>query len=175
MGAKLLQARAASLLKEHAMTINRFRSPNMPWEGSACRSPAAGLSGACYALPALVASGVLEPALWLTTAFLSCMADYVHISHDSAFHGLDRCWATLMLLRCSILFGARLDPSFFLLALVPLGCFVKGRDAKLLPDPSGWVFWHTLWHCSGGLVVTLGVWMLYRVPAEAVASGLHIG
>ena len=61
------------------------------------------------------------------------------------------------------------------LALVPLGCFVKGRDAKLLPDPSGWVFWHTLWHCSGGLVVTLGVWMLYRAPAEAAASGLHIG
>merc|ERR1719506_1063525 len=52
--ASSLRARAALLLSMHAQTIRNFRSPNMPWPGEQCISKFAGLSGAAYALPALV-------------------------------------------------------------------------------------------------------------------------
>jgi len=166
--------RAEALLSGHANTIANFRNPNMPWAGERCRSTYAGLSGVAYALPGCFCPiGSWEPLMWMMTAFLSCQADYFHIHHDSVYHGLDRCFASLVMARCLLICAVHLPTQFFLLAALPLFCFVKGRDAKLLPDPSGWIFWHTCWHVSGGMLVAVGTWMLHC--SSPAAAGLSMG
>lgn len=161
---KPLRMRTEALLRGHAATIRNFRSPNMPWSGDQCKSVASGLSGMAYALPALVCPyDSWEPLLWLVTATLSCMADYIHIGHDSIFHGIDRCHATLVLLRCLLLGAVHLEPlTAIVLTAVPIFCFVKGRDAKLLPTPSSWMFWHCWWHITGGLLITWGTYQVHH-------------
>ena len=170
-----LRARTATLLTTHAATIREFRSPNMPWPGERCISKLAGLSGICYALPALVCSSCWEQGLWVVAAFLSVWADYVHIHEDSVFHGLDRVYASFTMLRCILLGVAHLEPWMLALAALPLACFVKGRDAKALPEPSAWIFWHTLWHVSGGLLVCLGTWQMHAGAAQRAPDARVLG
>lgn len=164
-----LRARFASQLHTHCATLKAFRSNGMPWPGRTCTSKMAGLSGIAYALPALVSRTYFEQALWVLSAFLSIMADYVHIHEDSVYHGLDRVFASFQLLRCLLLGAVHLEPwTTLALAIVPMGCFIKGRDAKQFPEPSAWIFWHTLWHLSGGLLLFYGTHMMH---AETRAAG----
>ena len=168
-----LQARIATVvttqLKMHTDTIANFRSPNMPWPGDQCVSKWAGISGLAYSLPALVSPSGWEQGLWILSAFLSVKADYVHIHEDSIFHGLDRCYATLIMVRGLFLGSMYLEPWNLVLAIVPIMCFIKGRDAKALPEPSSWMFWHTLWHLSGGLLVLFGTWQMHAVQSNALS------
>jgi hypothetical protein len=158
-----LARRASALLQEHASTIKHFSDPHMPWKGNICRSYASGLSGVAYALPAFVCPrGSWEPLLWCTQVFLSFMADYVHIGHHSVWHGVDRVYATALLVRSLVLGMLHLEPWFLLLTVPPLYCFVEGRNAKLLPTPDGWKFWHGLWHLSGGLLLMVGTWLVQQ-------------
>lgn len=162
-----LQTRVTNLvgtqLRMHAATIANFCSPNMPWPGEQCVSKWAGLSGVAYALPMLVSPNPHEQTMWMIAAFLSVWADYVHIHERSVFHGLDRLWASFMMLRCFALGAVHIEPlSLLPLAVVPISCFVKGRDAKELPEPSAWIFWHTCWHISGGLLVAYGTWLMHE-------------
>merc|ERR1712146_827055 len=95
------------------------------------------------------------------------MADFVHIHEDSVFHGLDRCFATFTMVRCLAVGAVTLEPCMLMMAALPILCFVKGRDAKALPAPSAWIFWHTLWHLSGGLLVLFGTWRMYANAAHS--------
>ena len=158
---KTLGERLELLARTHASTIRHFRSPNMPWKGELCRSPWAGLSGAAYMLPALACTTILEQGIWVVAAFLSVWADYVHIHHDSIFHGLDRCYATCIMAWAFALGAWHLEPWVIILGTVPLCCFAKGRDAKAHPTPSAWVFWHFWWHISGGLLTWWGMWQIH--------------
>ena len=163
-----VQARIAAQLRTHAATVLAFRHNGMPWRGDLCVSKFAGLSGLAYALPALASISLPEQICWLISAWLSVMADYVHIHEDSVFHGLDRSYASLQMLRCLVLGAMHLEPFTALaLAAIPLGCFVCGRDAKALPEPSAWVFWHTLWHISGGLLLWFGTYVMHHQAADA--------
>jgi len=155
---------------KHADTIRKFRDPNMPWPGSQCRSRWAGLSGAAYALPALACPSMVEQSMWVLTAFLSMWADYACIHMHSIAHGLDRVYASAIMLRCLVLGAMWLEPHALLLVCVPIVCFARGRDAKEQPTPSAWVFWHTCWHLSGGFCAMVGTYLLHEAMVSDTSS-----
>ena len=130
----------------------------------------------CMLAPFFEVLDFIACSLSRTQAYLSIMADYVHIHHDSIYHGLDRVYATFVMLRC-LMICASMEPRLLCLCAVPLFCFVKGRDAKMMPEPTAWKFWHACWHVSGGLLVCLGNWVIHNGAANELArvTGVSMG
>ena len=116
-----------------------FQRSGLPWDGDRCRSASAGGSGIMYALPSLLLSiGPAERAVWIVQAILSVLADYVHIHHDSAWHGIDRWFASFNALRVVYLGFRVVRPALaILLSVPPILSFVAASRAKTDGGSSG--------------------------------------
>jgi hypothetical protein len=173
-----------------------FSKSGLPWSGQQCQSFVAGGTGILYCLPsvsiAVVAAACtcagndvhvlsssfpltlrrMEQAAWILQAFLSVMADYVHIHHDSVFHGLDRYYASFntvaMLIRAAFhLPGV----TMLVLGCPPIACFLLANRAKTMATAAGggdsnhylqqWHWCHGGWHVTGSIAVTLAVYWMH--------------
>lgn len=99
-------------------------------------------------------------------AIVSVWADYFEIHRRSYVHGLDRSFATVMLLRALYCVLVELQPWTLLLASFPIVCYSRSAGSKLKLDIEGWKFWHCAWHISGGLL-GVALWSLITHCAEA--------
>ena len=108
-----------------------FCSTGMPsaWGAADRRAAVSGLSGALYALPATATPFLYEKALWLAQACLSILADYVFIAEDHPVQGVDRTFASFMMVRNLSVLGPAV-PRLAPLVLVPVLCFVAAAHAK---------------------------------------------
>lgn len=140
-----------------------FCKNGLPWEGLACRSKRAGLSGILYALPAVVAlDSPFDVITWTSQACLSVLADYVYICEDSFWHGVDRYFAIFNLLTIIVRASTGLCWWIGVLALLPVGCFLGANRAKSRNNLHAWHFWHCLWHVTGGPLACLITFMLHH-------------
>ena len=174
-----------------------FVKSGLPWSGNQCRSFMAGGTGILYCLPAMAialaawhadheghtgfhASPVsihhnlqyLEQAAWILQAYLSVMADYVHIHHDSVFHGLDRYYASFNTI-VTLVRAALVLSTMIMLALgsPPICCFVLANRAKTMAASDlekdhyyhlqQWHWWHGAWHVTGSIAVAVAVYWMY--------------
>lgn len=125
----------------------------------------AGLSGALFALPAFVSSGhPYDQIMWSVQAFLSIMADYFHIHHDSVWHGIDRYFALFNLITTLLRTLGSLNAWTVLLAAIPVRCYVGANQAKEERDLESWHFWHFMWHLTAASLVCLIIYMLHECP-----------
>jgi len=137
--------------------FEEFTHPGIPWEGIQCRSWRAGGTGCLMALPAFFAPSP-DREFWILQGFLSVWADYFEIHHRSIVHGLDRSFATCMLIRVLVLCAMTLRPLPVLVAaVVPLACYSRSASSKVLRNINGWKCWHGWWHVTGSLLVS-GAW-----------------
>jgi hypothetical protein len=149
--------RSSALRKAIGMQLHGlgagFCESTLPWENP--RSAVAGLSGLLYALPACFARSHLERVLWPAQAACSVLADYVYIGHAHAVQGIDRAFASMMVMRIVFIGTNDVSPWALLLAIPPLGCFVCANTAKRRCDFGMWVRYHSLWHIIGAALCTL--------------------
>ena len=146
-----------------------FQSNGLPWDGMQCRSVRAGLTGAFFAIPALVVvDAPYEQAWWVVQAVTSVMADYFNIQGLSLWHGVDRIVAQLSLLG---LVGRGLFLlqwwAVTVLVVFPVACFVAASAAKDARNLNRWHNCHFLWHIVAPIACTLGVYLTYRCPTDA--------
>ena len=107
------------------------KSPPFLSIGNRVSAAAAGLSGVLYAAPALFeASSPVERAAWAITAALSVVADYFHVHKKSVAHGVDRVWATSMLLATIYRAATLLAWWTPILAVPCVSCFVMASRCK---------------------------------------------
>lgn len=140
-----------------------FRKSGLPWNGDQCVSVFAGGTGILYCLPAFACQDYhLEQARWILQGLLSVMADYVHISHDSIFHGIDRFYATFNVLWTLWQATQRFNAWMLLTSVLPLLCFVWANRAKEQNNLSHWHLAHGCWHITGSLAVTLVVFLVHH-------------
>jgi len=154
--------------------FQNFQSNNMPWEGvENCRSIMAGCSGILYALPAFVCprSAVFEKSIWISQAICSIMADYVHIHENSCWHGVDRILAASNFIYL-LYRGIGKFHWFWVLvwSLLPASCFIGGTIAKDNGNVQAWHYYICGWHVTGGLIVTLVVYLLHNCPTTDSSS-----
>ena len=133
-----------------------FCSTGMPsaWGAADRRAAVSGLSGALYALPATATPFLYEKALWLAQACLSILADYVFIAEDHPVQGVDRTFASFMMVRNLSVLGPAV-PRLAPLVLVPVLCFVAAAHAKTADRPRAWQLAHGAWHLTGALLAWL--------------------
>uniref|UniRef100_A0A7S2SMK2 Uncharacterized protein n=1 Tax=Rhizochromulina marina TaxID=1034831 RepID=A0A7S2SMK2_9STRA len=160
-----------ALRKQGQCLFRDFRSSNLPWRGKQCQSWVAGGSGLLFLLPVAVCPERWEQGIWLLQATLSFLADFVHIHHDSVFHGLDRVFATGMVVRLIYIACTRSHPAMALLAVPPLLCIVVGTSAKNRLDLETWKIWHGLWHLSASLLATLVMHTIHSCEAFRSPGG----
>ena len=153
----------AALLQLRGISPAAFCDSSLPW--AHCRSAWAGLSGALYALPGLVARAPRERALWLAQAGLSVGADYAYVGARHPIQGVDRLLASFNVVRV-VGRALRVAPALALLAAAPLGCFVRAGVAKRRRDFAMWARWHGLWHVLGALCCALVVYLSERGPPQ---------
>jgi hypothetical protein len=140
---------------------NGFQKSGLPWTGIRCRSLMAGGSGLLYCLPAFVScTNRLEQVTWVVQAFLSVMADYVHIHHDSAFHGMDRLFATYNTVRILWRSVILLNSCVLILSILPITFFVLANQAKTQLDLQLWQVYHGCWHLTGSIAVSVVVFLI---------------
>ena len=156
----------------HGM-LSDFRKSNMPWEGPQCRSILAGGSGVLLALPAVVCPNPLEQLVWIVQGVLSFMADYIHIHHDSIWHGIDRYSALSNFIYLGFRSYHRLHWSVLLWSTPCVGCFFGANSAKSNLDLMAWHRWHCAWHISGAILAAMTIHLLYACPTPA-SLGLDI-
>ena len=84
----------------------------------------------------------------------SFLADYIHMTNNSAWHLVDRFLACLLMaMEITKLIALRpyTHPRVYLLYLVSMsfaiGCFVKSQESQKKLDTDGFIFWHCGWHC----------------------------
>jgi hypothetical protein len=143
-----------------------FQKSGLPWDGIQCRSTWAGLSGIVYCLPIFVCHNHrMEQTAWVLQAFLSIMADYVHIHHESYWHGIDRFYATYNVLSTIIRASFGLHYTIICTSIIPISCFVLANQAKNQQDLHSWQYYHGWWHLSGSVIVAYVVYLLYTCPS----------
>jgi hypothetical protein len=152
----------------HGMTKN-FTKSGLPWHGTECRSLFAGGSGILYCLPALFChNNRSEQLMWIVQAISSILADYVYVSHDSMFHGMDRFYATFntaaTLWRAAHNYHGGIQQVLLLLvtSVLPLSCFVLANRAKSQRNLLDWQWYHGWWHITGSTAVAFTVYVLYH-------------
>ena len=144
-----------------------FQKSGLPWDGYQCRSILAGGSGIMYALPSLLVTSLdyTEKIMWIVQAVLSVLADYVHIHHDSIWHGIDRYFATFNTLATLYRATRMLNPYFCLGCLMlPLGSYVAANRAKNAKKLIQWQYCHLAWHVTGSLLVLVIVYLIKHCP-----------
>jgi len=182
---------------QHAVRVQvsglstEFCDNGMPWSSiEQCRSMTAGLTGILYAMPSFFVLGpaapagssdnatllLLERTAWIVTACFSVWADYFHIHRPSVAHGVDRIWATAMLL-ATIWRGGTLLAwwSPFVGAALPVTCFVLASRAKKRLKLRSWHYWHCGWHVTGAIIASFVVYSIHRcggntTPESAIAG-----
>ena len=145
---------------------NDFCQNGLPWKGPQCRSVVAGCSGVFYMLPIFATSNSLERFQWILQACLSVLADYFHIHHDSAWHGIDRYFATFNVVLILYRAYKRLHWSILSLAIAPLGSYVFASRAKTMLDIQSWHWYHFGWHITGSVAVTCVVYLIHHCRNE---------
>ena len=152
-----LSLHLTSLLKD-------FRSNGLPWQGDQCRSLMAGGSGCLYALPALYSCSRSEQALWITQSILSVCADYFNVHHDSVAHGIDRIFATFVLVNTCFRGSSILQWWTPIWAVLPCSFFVAASGAKKDLNLELWHWYHFFWHLTGSFVCMMMVYLIYNCP-----------
>jgi hypothetical protein len=150
--------------------FTNFNWNGLPWEGIQCRSAKAGLSGVFFAVPILVVqNNRYEQVWWLLQATTSVLADYTYIHTRSTWHGIDRVVAQISVLGLAIrgLFYIQWW-AIAMLVTFPVSCFVLAAKAKVECDLQRWHWMHFLWHIMAPLACTLGVYLAYACPQDAV-------
>ena len=159
----------SQVLQQGIPLMGDFQSNGLPWDGMQCRSTRAGLTGAFFAIPALVVvDAPYEQAWWVLQAVASVMADYFNIHCFSVWHGIDRIVAQVSLLG---LVGRGLFLlqwwAVTVLVIFPVSCFVAASAAKDARNLNRWHNFHFLWHIVASIACTLGVYLTYRCPTDA--------
>ena len=148
-----------------------FQKSGLPWDGTQCRSTWAGLSGILYCLPIFFCyNHRMEQIAWIIQAFLSIMADYLHIHHESYWHGIDRFYATYNVLSTIVRASYGLHYTIICTSIIPISCFVLANQAKNQQNLQSWQYYHGWWHLSGSIIVAYVVYLLYTCPAMMMTS-----
>jgi len=161
------------ICRSHVMGIVKdFSNSGLPWETKEeCQSAMAGLSGVLFVLPGLLVlhdlPSCIEQRIWIITACLSVWADYSNAHRRSIAHGIDRCWATSMVLSTAWRGGKFLAWWTPALVLPCLACYIFASHAKQRLDLRMWHYWHFGWHLASVTISCLGVYLTYHCDKEA--------
>ncbi|GAB5359353.1 hypothetical protein AAMO2058_000536800 [Amorphochlora amoebiformis] len=160
--AKALRGGLSSVVSNHITNISSdLQTSGLPFEDS--KSRWAGLSGYMYALPALATPFLWEKGVWILQALLSVTADYYYVNDIHMVHGVDRIFATYNTIRMILIVAACMPMWTVVFALIPLSFYYHGALAKKNIDVQSWIFYHTLWHISGGLLCAIFTYLVRYV------------
>lgn len=141
-----------------------FRHSALPFKRPACQSLWAGGSGILYVLPAFATPFLWESVLWILQAICSILADYTYVGQDHLVQGIDRWLATLMMIRLTVLFVLKTSiADAAAMLVIPISCFLFANKAKGERSLPKWIFYHTLWHFSGGAA---SAWVTYVIRKD---------
>ena len=117
--------------------MNFFSTGSLPWSPEICKSYYAGLSGVMYVLPAFYTPIVIEKVIWVSTAGISCLADYVYIGYKHPIQSFDQIIATILFLRMSYLIYYNMSLlSVVKFSIAPLSCYGLATYGKKINKPT---------------------------------------
>ena len=135
----------------------------MPWSPEMCKSYFAGLSGIMYVLPAFYTPVLIEKVLWVSTAGISCLADYVYIGYKHPIQGFDQVLATFMLIKQTVNISLAKSPYVAAIYLIaPVSCYGLATYGKKRNKLNVWKTWHFLWHFIGSILCAVSTYQLYN-------------
>ena len=150
---------------DFTVTNNQIEDAQSVWSG---------LSGILYALPVFFTPYLWERALWITQAVISILADYTYINVRHPVHGIDRIIATSNTLRIfnlgwDLLWG---NTILTYVGWMPIASLFIAHFYKMKKRRAMWIFWHFMWHLTGGLLVA---YVTYRIRQNDVYAPASFG
>ena len=140
------------------------------YQKKGCDPPSkiAGFSGIMYILPAFFIKGNglianLFRITWIIDAILVTSSDYFFYNTDSIIHGLDRWFATLLVLIMFILtsqYYSLWDTICY--AFLPLYFVYMSKSASTM---KAYIFNHTMWHITGPIIAS---YVLYNIQLKNI-------
>ena len=147
----------------YSMTVD-FQSSGLPWSGQQCKSLRAGGSSILCVIPMLVEVSPIAKCWWILQGFLALQADYFHVHHPSAWHGMDKIAAVMTFVGMSYRVYIGLDWKIYIpLVIIPSFFFWRASRAKDNLDLEGWKWCHLGWHVFGPCNSAIAIYLFTRL------------